>query len=45
MAVYMACLHTIAILQAHQTDLLRHLDEGEGVGPDAINELTTDLSL
>lgn len=27
-----ACLHTMAIMQAYQADLLRDLDEGEGVG-------------
>lgn len=26
-----ACLHTMIILQAYQADLLRDLDEGEGV--------------
>lgn len=32
---------------AYQADLLRYLDEGEGVGPDAVKELhwTTDLFL
>lgn len=42
-----ACLHTMAILQAYQADLLKDLDEGEGVNPDTIRELrrATDLSL
>lgn len=34
-----ACLHTMVILQAYQADLLRDLDEGEGVGTSAIKEL------
>lgn len=34
-----ACLHTMAILQAYQADLLRDLNEGEGVGLDAVKEL------
>lgn len=33
------CLHTMAILQASQADLLRDLNEGEGVGLDAVKEL------
>lgn len=42
-----ACLNTMAILQAHQADLLRELDEGEEVGPDSIKKLyqATDLCL
>lgn len=41
------CLHTMAVLQAYQADLLRDLDKGQGVGPNAIKELrrATDLSL
>jgi len=35
----MGHLHTMAILQAFQADLLRDLDEGEGVGTSAIKEL------
>lgn len=46
-----ACLHTMAIMQTYQVDLLRDLDEGEVVGSggsaDAIKKLrrATDLSL
>lgn len=42
-----ACLHTMAILQAYQADLLRDLDKGERVEPDDIKELrwAADLSL
>lgn len=42
-----ACLHTIAILQAYQDDLLKDLDEGNGVGPDIVKELhwVTDFPL
>lgn len=42
-----ACLHTMSILQAYQADLLREMDGGEGIGPEAITELrrATDLSL
>ncbi|XP_056104257.1 uncharacterized protein si:ch211-79h18.2 [Rhinichthys klamathensis goyatoka] len=42
-----ACLHTMAILQAYQADLLRDMDNCEEVSADAIRELrrTTDLSL
>lgn len=42
-----ACLHTMAILQAYQANLLKDLDEGEGVRPNIIKELlwATDLSL
>lgn len=42
-----AWLHTMPILQAYQADLLRDLDEGEGVGPDTMKVLChdTDLSL
>ncbi|XDV15003.1 hypothetical protein PO909_015157 [Leuciscus waleckii] len=41
-----ASLHTMAILQAYQADLLRNLDEGKGPTPDDIAELrrATDLS-
>lgn len=40
-----ACLHTTAILQEYQADLLRDLDKGKGVGSDAIKEFhwATDL--
>ncbi len=42
-----ACLHTMAVLQAYQADLLKELDEGEEVKSDDISELrrTTDLCL
>ncbi len=42
-----ACLHTMAVLQAYQADLLRELDEGEELSSDDISELrrTADLSL
>lgn len=30
-----APLHTMAVLQAYQADLLRYLDHGEGLGPEA----------
>ncbi len=42
-----SCLHTMAVLQAYQADLLKELDEGEGFGVDDICELcrTADLSL
>ncbi len=42
-----ACLHTMAVLQAYQADLLKELDEGEEVKSDDIQELrrTADLSL
>ncbi len=42
-----SCLHTMAVLQAYQADLLKELDEGEGFSADDISELrrTADLSL
>ncbi len=42
-----SCLHTMAVLQAYQADLLKELDEGEGINADDISELrkTADLSL
>ncbi len=42
-----ACLHTMSLLQAYQAELLANLDEGEGIGPNAVCELSraTDLSL
>lgn len=42
-----SCLHTMAVLQAYQADLLKELDEGEGPSPSDILELrkATDLSL
>ncbi len=42
-----ACLHTMSLLQAYQAELLADLNEGEGIGPNAVCELcrATDLSL
>ncbi len=42
-----SCLHTMAVLQAYQADLLKELDEGEGFNAKDISELrkTADLSL
>ncbi len=42
-----ACLHTMAVLQAYQADLLKELDEGEGFSAEDIRELrkSADLSL
>ncbi len=42
-----SCLHTMAVLQAYQADLLKELDEGEGISAEDIRELrkTSDLSL
>ncbi len=42
-----SCLHTMTVLQAYQADLLKELDEGEGVNAEDIKELckTADLSL
>ncbi len=42
-----ACLHTISLLQAYQAELLADLDEGEGIGPNAVCGLrqATDLSI
>lgn len=34
-----ACLHTMAVLQAYQADLLKELDEGKKVKADAIPEV------
>ncbi len=41
------CLHTMAVLQAYQADLLIYLDEGEDIKNYDITELfrATDLSL
>ncbi len=41
------CPHTMTVLQAYQADLLKELDEGEGVNAEDIKELrkTADLSL
>lgn len=42
-----ACLHTMAVLQTYQNDLLKDLDEGEEMGSEDIKELcrAADLSL
>ncbi len=42
-----ALLHTMAVLQAYQADLLKDLDKGQGLSPDEVAELrrTTDLAL
>ncbi len=42
-----ASLHTMAVLQAYQADLLKDLDDGQGLSPDEVAELrrTTDLAL
>lgn len=39
-----ACLHTMAILQAYQADLLKDLDEGEGFGYDTIKGATKETA-
>ncbi|KAI2653751.1 Lamina-associated polypeptide 2, isoform alpha [Labeo rohita] len=40
-------LHTMAVLQAYQADLLKDLDKGQGLSPDEVAELrrTMDLAL
>ncbi len=40
-------LHTMAILQAYQADMLKEMDEGTGLTPEAVKELrrATDLAL
>ncbi len=42
-----ASLHTMAVLQAYQADLLKDLDSGQGLSPNEVAELrrTTDLAL
>ncbi|KAL0157268.1 hypothetical protein M9458_048514, partial [Cirrhinus mrigala] len=42
-----ASLHTMAVLQADQVDLLKDLDKGQGLSPDEVTELrhTMDLAL
>ncbi len=42
-----ACLHTMAVLQAYQADLLKKLDEGEQISSSDVGELrrTADLAL
>ncbi len=44
---YIAALHTMAILQAYQADVLKEMDEGTGLTPEAVKELrrATDLAL
>ncbi len=34
-----AALHTMAILQAYQAEVLKEMDEGDGVTPEAVTEL------
>ncbi len=34
-----ASLHTMAVLQAYQADLLKDLDKGQGLSPDEVAEL------
>ncbi len=40
-------LHTMAVLQAYQADVLKEMDEGAGLTPEAVKELrkATDLAL
>lgn len=40
-------LHTMAVLEAYQADLLKDLDQQKGLSPEAVAELrrTTDLAL
>ncbi len=42
-----AALHTMLVLQAYQADLLKDLDQAQGLPPEAVTELrrTTDLAL
>ncbi len=42
-----AALHTMAILQAYQAEVLKEMDEGDGVTPEAVKELrrATNLAL
>lgn len=42
-----AALRTMSVLQAYQADLLKDLDQGQGLPPEAVAELrrTTDLAL
>lgn len=42
-----ASLHTMAVCQAYQANLLKDSDQGQGLSPDAVSELhsTTDLAL
>ncbi len=34
-----AALHTMSVLQAYQADLLKVLDQGKGLPPEAVTEL------
>ncbi len=40
-------LHTMAILQAYQADVLKEMDEGDSLTPETVKELrkATDLAL
>ncbi len=42
-----AALHTMAILQVYQAEVLKEMDEGDSVSPEAVEELrrTTHLAL
>ncbi len=42
-----ATLHSMGVLQAYQAELLKELDEGEGLTSEAVKELrrATDLAL
>lgn len=42
-----AMLHSMGVLQAYQADVLKELDEGEGLTPEAVKELrrATDLAI
>lgn len=42
-----AALHTMSVLQAYQAELLKDVDQGQGLSPEAEAELrhTTDLAL
>ncbi|KAL0147733.1 hypothetical protein M9458_056972, partial [Cirrhinus mrigala] len=46
-ATVLSSLHTMAVLQAYQADLLKDLDKGQGLSPDEVAELrrTMDLAL
>lgn len=42
-----AALHTMAVLQVYQADLLKDMDEGKGLKPEDVKELcrATDLAI
>ncbi len=40
-----AALHTMAILQAYQAEVLKEMDEGDGVTPEAVKELRRAIDL